>query len=71
VLFSEALVAKAAVYIELDCLGKFNLRGLSCPMDVYAFAENGGDDDAGHEAQFDAAFVRSPERSRPMLPAAG
>jgi adenylate cyclase len=40
VLFSEALVAKAGDCVELRCLGGFNLRGLSCPMEVYAFVDD-------------------------------
>jgi len=46
VLLSEALVAKADELVELDCLGKFNLRGLSCPMEVYAFPDRACDDDS-------------------------
>jgi adenylate cyclase len=71
VLFSEALVASAAECVQLDCLGKFNLRGLSCPMEVYAFADSACDDDHSQGALLNAAFARSPERSCPMLPAAG
>jgi adenylate cyclase len=68
VLFSETLVAKAAEHIELHCLGKFNLRGLSVPTEVYAFADE-SDDNPGRGAYHCGPFMPIAERSSPMLPA--
>jgi adenylate cyclase len=57
VLFSEALVAKAEKCAELHSLGKFNLRGLSCPMEVYSFADDACNDNAGQDWQPGGASV--------------
>jgi adenylate cyclase len=70
VLFSEALIAKAAKCIELDCLGKFNLRGLSRSMEVYAFADDAVENSVGQGRQPGASSVPTLEPSRPVLPAA-
>jgi adenylate cyclase len=61
VLFSEALVAKAENCVELHSLGKFNLRGLSCPMEVYSFADDACDDNAGQGWQPGGASVPAAE----------
>jgi adenylate cyclase len=67
VLLSEALVAKAQECVELDCLGKFNLRGLSCPMGVYAFPDKACDD--GSDERDRRIIIPMTERSFPVLPA--
>jgi adenylate cyclase len=70
VLFSKALIAKAAKCFELHCLGKFNLRGLSCPMEVYGFADNACDDNPDQGRQPDGPPTPTAGRSLPMVPAA-
>jgi adenylate cyclase len=67
VLLSETLVAKADERAELDCLGKFNLRGFSCPMEVYAFPDKACDDGADERGR--RIVIPTMERSFPVLPA--